>query len=508
MQPLAIILKNDGLISVGEGEDKAIPRDLLEALLPSLTYTHVHTLFGADAYDKVTGERRNVRYEKRKLYALDGLGRLICRTGYLPRITRLFQAAGYQVQTMDLDSPKDPKVYQEDWDNVVEHFQFRARQDECLAAIAAHPLGGLIHASPGFGKSFLWAAIALLYPYANIVGTVTGIDILRGMVQDMSKYLPNVGQVGGGQNRLGRVTLYSADSLVNRAGSVRPDILLADEVHTLVAPSYAEAIAQVGQYARCYGFSANVGDRRDGADALLEGQYGPKIFEISWQEATSLDLIVPMTVIWHDVVMSENPASGKTGIWRQKFGIWRNASRNNAIADAARQYDAEEQVLIMVAKIEHAVELKRLLPEFELCYGNMDDTKLQGYVKRGLLPDDYTPLTADDRIRLRNRFRAGEAKKVIATDVWAKGVSFEALSVLIRADARASAICDTQIPGRVSRTHKDSGKACGVVHDFCDQFDEGFRRAALGRRRNYDEKGWKQIREDGEPVFVRRKNAS
>jgi hypothetical protein len=79
---------------------------------------------------------------------------------------------------------------------------------------------------------------------------------------------------------------------------------------------------------------------------------------------------------------------------------------------------------------------------------------------------------------------------VIATDVWARGVSFDSLQVLFRADARSTPIIDEQIPGRVSRTH--AGKSVGILYDCEDSFDTRFRAAAMRRRANYKDKGWAQ----------------
>jgi Ni/Co efflux regulator RcnB len=55
---------------------------------------------------------------------------------------------------------------------------------------------------------------------------------------------------------------------------------------------------------------------------------------------------------------------------------------------------------------------------------------------------------------------------------------------------------DTQAPGRVARIHHESGKQTGVVYDFQDHFDRGFKTKSQTRYRNYDKKGWEQIKLD------------
>jgi late competence protein required for DNA uptake (superfamily II DNA/RNA helicase) len=109
----------------------------------------------------------------------------------------------------------------------------------------------------------------------------------------------------------------------------------------------------------------------------------------------------------------------------------------------------------------------------------------------GLIEGDFAPMTDRRREDLRLAFEDASLRRVIATDVWSTGVSFDRLAVLLRADARSSTIKDEQIPGRVSRTHPD--KPAGLVIDCDDSFDQGFSRAFQSRKRNYRSKGWREV---------------
>ena len=191
--------------------------------------------------------------------------------------------------------------------------------------------------------------------------------------------------------------------------------------------------------------------------------------------------------------MNRNPAQGRKNVPKKRWGIWRNQYRNAVIAHTVQQHSDEDQVLILVETIEHAVHLHQFLPEYELCYAEMELEDLDRYKRNGMLPEDYEPMTAERRSELRIAFENHEVKKVIATDVWSTGVSFERLAVLVRADARGSAIMDTQAPGRVARIHDESGKSMGIVYDFDDHFDRGFKSKSRTRRKNYTEKGWEQV---------------
>jgi superfamily II DNA/RNA helicase len=122
----------------------------------------------------------------------------------------------------------------------------------------------------------------------------------------------------------------------------------------------------------------------------------------------------------------------------------------------------------------------------------MSADDLEGYKRAGLLPEGFIPTTPDVRLQMRHMFESGELRRVIATDIWATGVDFAALSVLYRADGRSSEIMDCQGPGRVSRISPDTDKTHGEVVDCLDTFDSGMLRKSRSRKSSYAKMGWEQ----------------
>jgi superfamily II DNA or RNA helicase len=486
-RPIKIRLCGNAIDISPDGKSE-LPPDLRVMLEPALRYNYTKILRGQDAYG-FDGTRRPVRTELRLLYTYDRYGRMVCGAGLQPRITGILEACGCGVEVEDI-SPTHPRPdrYTEDWDNVVRNFTFKPKQDVALVQLASRPRG-IIDAPTGFGKTFLFKAIALLYPRSKIVITTRRKDLVEGTRIHLSKDIPNVGQVGGGVYRTGRVTVCTADSL-HRLNPDDVDILVGEEVHELAAASYSAELAKF-KYARMYGFTATPTGRMDRADMKLESLFGPVIFSMTYQEAVRLGLVVPIRVRWIDVRLPDNPVGDRVDIPRLRHGIWRNQARNECIAQAAREFGPDEQVLIMVTTFDHAVHLRQHLPDFALCYAERsDEESFDRFVKNGMLPESEPIMTSARRTELRKAFERGELKKVIATDVWSTGVSFNDLAVLIRADARSSEIMDAQIPGRVCRN--SDGKEVGLVIDCLDQFDPAFRAAAQKRRRNYEAKGWEQ----------------
>jgi superfamily II DNA or RNA helicase len=232
--------------------------------------------------------------------------------------------------------------------------------------------------------------------------------------------------------------------------------------------------------------------RLDGQDIRCQGLFGPVRMKVTYQEAQAHRMVAPMAIFWTDVVTDRNPCAGLEDTDKLRAGIWAHTYRNQLIAADARRYGPETQVLITVATVEHALHLKRLLPEFQLVYSGMaiKSSDLRAWARAGLIDDDFAAITDRQRQQRTRAFEAGTLKKVIVTTVWNVGVNLLHLDVLVRGDAGGSPINDTQVPGRNARAAH--GKEVGIVHDYKDQFDAGFRRKAASRRDTYALHGWAQ----------------
>lgn len=501
MQPIPIEMQYNGM-AIGDRKEPLPPLDLSD-LQTMLTYNHRIFKRGREAW--VGGSRQPVQIVPTRMFEMDGHGRVITKVGFFNSVKTFLEKRGYAPYVIDMNPPHPrPDRYKTDWDAVFKTFKLKARQDLCLANISDNPYGGTIEAPPGFGKSWLFRALGVLYPRANILYTVTRKDVAAELFRGLTAHFPNVGQYGDGHKSPGRLTVTTAQSLHHvDLGNI--DIHCGDEAHELLTDNYAEKLVAL-KYARNYAFSATPTGRADGADPLMEFLFGPIIFTLSFPEAVELGLIVPIRVEWLDVYMDRNPCAEMVETAKLRNGIWRNEYRNALIAEKAISYPEDVQTLIMVQTLEHACYLKKYLPEYTLAYSEggskSKDDDIRTYQERGLISQDEPRMDWQRRQMLKDQFSAGKLKKVIATDVWSTGVNFHQLQVLIRADAARSAIRDTQIPGRITRP--DAVKSVGILVDLRDQFDPGFYGAAQFRARNYDANGWEQIFPSGSSKLRRK----
>jgi len=484
--PQLLIRKSGTLIDVSPDGVSPLPQQVVDLLAPHLNYVHKNFLHGAAQYS-VDGARNTVELETKYMFRMEQ-GRLTTGYGFIPKITHILQMHGFDVRYVDL-SPEKPRAdcYVPDWDNLLANFSPRERQIECLQAIA-NSRGGVIDAAMGFGKTHMFEALCWLYPRARIAIVVEPKDVAARIVRQLTKRFPGIGHIGGGNKKVGnRITVFTAGSMHHTDGDY--DFLLCDEVHQLMAPSYSRSLGENFTATRNFGFSATLNARSDGADAKLEMFFGPVIFRLTYQEAVALGLVTPIHVRWINVQSEYNPAANKTGTSKTRWGIWRNDARNAAFANFVRNECGEDdQILMSVATVEHAIYLWRHLPEFALCYSNVEETDHDAYVSSGLIPPSFNRMTTQRREEMRNGFEAGQLKRVIATDVWSTGVDFEELQWLIRCDGRESQILSTQWPGRVGRKHE--GKDCAFVVDSIDSFDKSLKRKSLTRRKHYQAQGW------------------
>jgi superfamily II DNA or RNA helicase len=502
-----LIRKSGNVIDVSQKGEEALPKELSRLLEPELQYKYIQRHYGRDQFDPITGVKRPVTVIPKRIYRYDKKGRLITNFGFVRRLVQILRENGYTILTEDLypdDQRERPDCYKTSWENVTDEFEFRARQDECLAAVMKAKCG-VIHAATGFGKMAVMAMICLLYPNAKIYVVTKGKSLVNKTREFLLRYLPNVGQFGASKKQWGsRITVFSVDSLHHCDFDC--DIMLGDEGHLLITEEGSKDLVKF-QSSRNFSLTATPTGRLDGTDKRLEALFGQTIFYLPYQEAVALGLVVPIRVEWSDVILTSNPVADiENSVDRKRRGIWTNSARNDVVARKALEF-VDDQVMIMVDTVEHGVHLYQRLREhgYALVTGEIDPTVLKNYKKSGMLPQDHPRMTPGEVEKLRKKFEAGTLRRVITT-IWDTGIDPVHLGVVIRAAGGASEIQDQQEPGRVSRIIRNEAgemvKSVGVLCDFLDQFDRGFAGRASGRMRVYKSLGWENVVRRGDTERV------
>jgi ERCC4-related helicase len=218
------------------------------------------------------------------------------------------------------------------------------------------------------------------------------------------------------------------------------------------------------------------------------------LLRINYDDAAKHNAVTPIKVLMVNVPPEEGVSYPfRSPVAWARHVYWRNDHRNGIIAKAVAKIpqwlgQTDPQILVMVDKLDHAYELRKKLPDYDIVYASKSDEFHNQLVNRKLAKDDEIGMDAKLRTQKRKDFEAGTLKKVIATHVWKQGVDFVNLQVFFRADGGMSEVNNIQLPGRLSR--RKDGKEFGLLIDLYDRHDPKAYRRALERKRAYGDMGW------------------
>lgn len=465
------------------------------------TYQYRDKLRGPDLYAAKKAGKSVIAVESVECFDFDQQGRMVLAFGFLQRCTKALSDRGYAVEYIDRPPTKrELKVFEPNFDNVFRQANLRHRQDEFLLKVAANPIGRF-DCAPGYGKSFLAGLMALMFPYARMCVVSRRLSVLRGRIYpELAGMVPDVGIKCSGKHVVGRRIMCYTSGSVQHALPHPWDMVIVDECHEAASDDAAYKLAMFSGRPRFFGLSGSHDMRWDGKDMRCEALFGPILMKVGYQEGVEHKMLVPLVVHWRDVVMDVDPCEGYEDTPKKRWGLWRNQYRNEIVAADARRHPGQ-QVIVTCESVEHLVYLKKLLPEATLVYavdgmekpsrGDPDGAgRREKYIAQGLIPEDEPRMTADRQQTLLTEMQNGKPGIFICTGVINVGVDLKHCAAVCRAEGTASAIMNTQVPGRVSRVN--GVKTEGHVYDYRDQFNVGFQRNATSRAKDYKSHGWRE----------------
>lgn len=403
-------------------------------------------------------------------------GSMLFYAGYLSKVCGILQANGittWGYERLDRKEKLVPDLTH------VQLEKMRPEQLRMLEAIVGWDSGQVI-APTGVGKSVFCGELCALYPQARIVLAAPTIDTVATLMRYLSERLGEpVGQVGGGKKRSQRVTVSTYDSIQAVSGIDKCDILVVDEAHRAGAEDHAKRFAAVHFPEKRFGLTATAGDMRsDKAGWLVEGLFGPVILEISYQEAIASGSVVPLELVVHENQRGPSQATAqacRTQADKDRLAVWTNHERNRLIAEDVekmRKLLGEPQTLVLVDRLEHLLALKQFLPDYEVAYGKLQKKQIARLNRRhGHALTSEDDISIKERDVIRKRFETGEARKVLATSVFATGVSSNSCGLVAFASGSGAPIAFIQSLGRGSRTDASTGKEYAVCLMWEDTFN-------------------------------------
>jgi len=454
-------------------------------------------------WEKSYNMAQGFQIKKTRLYFVDN-DVLYASFGLYDRVVACLTSAGCNVHGRDMDVRPDC-LAEPDYKGVQRFMHsrgdvYRVGQMEALATIIGSRTGVIV-APPGWGKSYLTRLISKVYPRAKIVLTAPSVALVGSAYDELLKYTPDVGRVGGGCKDPDHSIVVSTAHSLKTAVSLGCDILLYDECHICPAPKRAADLAEVISPYKQFGFTATPVGRADGAELVMESFFGPIRCRVSYSEAENAGAVVPVKVNVCSLPRGKtakcnDPTGMQVLASKKRAAYWRNTSRNKLLVQEARRLEAQliaasgatPQVLYLTETLEHAAHLGKRLPGVPLIYAGVTPDRLAGLIQNGLLPEGHFPPSSKQLDEYRRDFESGKLKKAIATKVWGTGVDFTHLRILVYASGEPGKIPVTQWGGRVTRT--EVGKACGYIIDCQDTFSSWTTERARARMRVYKSHKW------------------
>lgn len=488
--PVRLTLR-DGLLEVG-GDDRILSRikDKLKYFRKSI---------------ELVGYERKVVRKFEELFSEDDRfpNTLFTMPGFAHRVLDILRKAGYPYEVTMARTPYPEPNFSLAFKGL------RPYQVPLVGNMIASS-GGILMGSTGMGKTCCAAAIIRAFDRNELKrrGTPTSVfacpdrDINRKNWEEFQRWLPDreIGRIMSGSAEIPSddVICCTIDSLDH----IDPDqvgILIVDEMHASASSARAELISAFRK-AMKWGVSATPTGRFDGADLVSEGLYGPVVAEFTYQDGVRAGALVPITVCWMD---APPPVCGLDmyGKFKKREAKIRHGSLINEdftrmVADILNCTPPETQTLCMLQFIEQMHHIAKFCEHTGVVHAETSADKLRSF-------PSVPPIKPKERKQIYDDFRSKKLNSIISTHVWAAGVDFPELSVVINAGGGGSEIVAKQVPGRASR--KADGKDHAWIVDFMHPWDREDPVTLSGkpgpllcndfsRRKAYNDLGFEQVK--------------
>ena len=355
-------------------------------------------------------------------------------------------------------------------------YELREYQQEALDAWRANSDRGCLELPTGSGKTVIGlAAIEALDTAALVV--VPTIDLLEQWRRECeTEFDMEVGQLGGGEQRVAPLTVATYDSAYLRAEDIgdRFGLVVFDEVHHLGGEGYREIARLLAAPARL-GLTATF-ERPDGAHETIEELCGPLVHRIAPDDLAGEHLaaydIKRLAVELTDAERAEYDDHRETftnylassnldmrsGSDYRKL-VMRSGNDPQAREALLANQRAREVMMNADSKVETLADLLDRHREDRVIVFTAHNDLVYRLSERFLLPAITHQTGTAERQEILAKFREGTYSRVVAANVLDEGVDVPAANVAVVLSGSGSTREFTQRLGRILRPTEDDGRA-------------------------------------------------
>lgn len=410
-------------------------------------------------------------FDKKKVkkvsFVIERKGSLIMRTGFLQELVKYCKSEDIRITEIDDRRTKFPHQRDYDFSELRQYFNpdfdYVEHQMRSLRMLLKTNVG-IIKAPTSAGKTEIIIALMKITKQPTLI-LVDNVTLANQTMERIEEAGLSCG-ICHGKGKIISSNMVSTIQSVKKLSLTDFKMVIVDECHITGAKTFQDFFEHTSFPLR-FGFSATP----DGNDAYrfatIRQHLGDVIAEIFTDELMENDVITkPKIVFKHNNCIP-------TMDWQAAYdaNIVENEGRNQIAAEIANESGVPTLILYKI--IEHGKKLQELIPDSILLSGNN---------------------SSEERESAIDRFKKGEVRVLIASNIFKQGISINNIQTLINVSGGKSKIEVLQKIGRALRKHKD--KDFAMVYDFMDNGNEFTERHSLQRMRLYKETGYTDITEE------------
>ena len=357
-------------------------------------------------------------------------------------------------------------------------YELREYQAEALDAWRDVGDRGVIELPTGSGKTVVavGAMAALDTPTLVVVPTVDLLEQWIGELDGEFGETTAIGRLGGGEQRLGPITVSTYDSAYLRAEELgdRFGLLVFDEVHHLGGEGYRD-IARLSAAPARLGLTATF-ERPDGAHEAVEELLGAVVYRRSAEDLAG-EHLADYDIKRIDVELTPTEREryekhqgtftdylARSGIQLRSGTDYQELVKRSGTDPEAREALLAKQrarkVMMNAERKRDALAdiLDRHRGDRVIVFTAHTDL-VYAIASRFLIPPITSETPADERRAVIDRFRRGEYTRVVAANVLDEGVDVPDANVAVVLSGSGSEREFTQRLGRVLRPKEGGGRA-------------------------------------------------
>jgi superfamily II DNA or RNA helicase len=347
-------------------------------------------------------------------------------------------------------------------------YELRPYQRDALEAWTDAGRRGVAELPTGSGKTVIGlAAIAAVGAPALVV--VPTIDLLEQWHEELAReFDADIGRLGGGEQRVGEVTVATYDSAYLRADELggRFGLVVFDEVHHLGGEGYRDIARLLAAPARL-GLTATF-ERPDGAHEAVAELLGPVVYRLSPEELAG-EHLAPYDIKRLEVELTPEEREryeqyqgtftdylASSNIQLRSGSDYQELVKRSGTDPRAREallakQRAREVVMTARRKVDRLADLLDRHREDRVIVFTASTDLVYRVSERFLIPAITHETGTDERREILERFRSGTYSRVVTANVLDEGVDVPDANVGVLLAGSGSEREFTQRLGRLLR---------------------------------------------------------